>query len=46
MECHIKIGDGSDAAPRLYFADDTRGASKKIHVGFYGPNDLVPGITR
>jgi hypothetical protein len=43
MEAHLKIqkGGGSNI-PRLYFLDDSRGATGKIHVGFIGPHYLVP----
>lgn len=43
MEAHAKIrpqGDGR--IPRVYFYDDTKGATKKIHIGFIGPHFLVP----
>jgi hypothetical protein len=43
MLAHIKIVKGGAAnIPRLYFHDDTAGATGKIHVGFFGPHDLMP----
>ena len=43
MEAHLKISEGGgDLAPRVYFFDDTSGATNKIHVGFVGPHHLVP----
>lgn len=42
MRTHIKIqARGKGIIPRLYFHDDTRGRTGKIHVGFIGPHDLV-----
>lgn len=46
MEAHAKIrpkGDGR--IPRVYFFDDTKGATKKMHIGFIGPHFLVPTST-
>lgn len=43
MESHVKIqprGDGQ--IPRVYFYDDTKGPTKKMHIGFIGPHHLVP----
>ena len=46
MLAHIKIQlRGGPQIPRLYFHDDTRGSTKKIHVGFIGPHFLVPSST-
>lgn len=43
MLWHLKIQEGGGMnIPRLYFHDDTRGTTKKIHVGFYGPHYLMP----
>lgn len=43
MLSHVKIQDkGGSQIPRLYFHDDTRGATGKIHIGFIGPHFLVP----
>lgn len=41
MEAHLKIANGS-LAPRVYFYDDTRGSTGKVHVGFIGPHNLMP----
>jgi hypothetical protein len=43
MQAHLKIQiGGATNVPRLYFYDDTGGTTRKIHVGFYGPHDLMP----
>lgn len=43
MEAHLKISEGGgDLAPRVYFHDDAKGATGKVHVGFIGPHYLVP----
>lgn len=43
MEAHLKISEGGgDLAPRIYFHDDTGGATGKVHIGFIGPHFLVP----
>ncbi|MYG87322.1 MAG: hypothetical protein F4190_02170 [Acidimicrobiales bacterium] len=43
MEAHIKVVlGGGMSIPRIYFVDDTRHKTKKIHIGFFGPHDLVP----
>lgn len=43
MEAHLKIQKGGgNNIPRLYFHDDSRGSTGKIHVGFIGPHYLVP----
>ena len=43
MLWHLKIQEGGGKnIPRLYFHDDTRGVTGKIHVGFYGPHYLMP----
>ena len=42
MLAHIKIqAKGGGIIPRLYFHDDTKGRTQKIHVGFIGPHNLV-----
>jgi hypothetical protein len=39
MWSHLKIAEGGGPmAPRIYFHDDTRGATGKVHVGFIGPH--------
>ncbi len=43
MDAHLKISEGGgNLAPRVYFHDDTAGATKRVHVGFVGPHYLVP----
>ena len=37
MFAHVRLDNGP-AAPRLYFLDDTRGKTGKIHVGYIGPH--------
>lgn len=36
MEAHIKIEPGGSPAPRIHFYDDTRRATGKIHIGWFG----------
>ena len=39
MQSHLRISTGhSGHSPRLYFADDTGGATGRIHIGFAGPH--------
>jgi hypothetical protein len=43
MLAHLKISEGGgNLAPRVYFHDDTAGATGKVHVGLIGPHYLVP----
>ncbi|MEI5005733.1 hypothetical protein RB202_11305 [Micrococcus yunnanensis] len=43
MLAHLKISEGGgNLAPRVYFYDDTNGATKKVHIGLVGPHYLVP----
>ncbi len=43
MEAHLKIAEGGGMnAPRIYFHDDTGGATGKVHVGFVGPHKYMP----
>ena len=43
MEAHLKIQPGGGQnIPRIYFHDDTKGVTGKVHVGFFGPHDLMP----
>ena len=43
MLSHLKIAEGGgNLAPRIYFHDDTAGATRKVHVGFVGPHYLMP----
>ena len=37
MTAHIRLDQG-DTAPRLYFLDDTRDKTGKIHIGYIGPH--------
>jgi hypothetical protein len=40
MVAHLKIAEGGGPmAPRVYFYDDTKGATGKIHVGYIGPHE-------
>ena len=40
---HAKIqARGSSIIPRVFFHDDTDGATGKMHIGFIGPHHLVP----
>ena len=46
MVCHAKIqATGGGVIPRVFFHDDTKGATRKIHIGFIGPHELVPTAT-
>ena len=36
MPEHIRIEKGGTPSPRIYYYDDTRGATGKIHVGWFG----------
>lgn len=39
MWSHLKIAEGGGRlAPRVYFHDDTRGVTGKVHIGFVGPH--------
>lgn len=43
MGAHLKIQKGGETQiPRIYFHDDTGGATGKVHVGFIGPHSLMP----
>lgn len=43
MQAHAKIQiRGGGQIPRVYFYDDLKGATGKIHIGFIGPHYLVP----
>ena len=43
MFAHIKVSEGGGPGiPRIYFHDDTRGTTGRVHVGFFGPHRLVP----
>lgn len=41
MASHLKIGEGGNLSPRLYFHDDTSGPTGIVHVGFVGPHYRV-----
>ncbi|NLG22719.1 MAG: hypothetical protein GX555_14965, partial [Actinomycetales bacterium] len=39
MWSHLKIAEGGGRlAPRIYFHDDTRGVTGRVHIGFVGPH--------
>lgn len=39
MLAHLKIAEGGGSnIPRVYFYDDTKGSTGRIHVGFFGPH--------
>lgn len=43
MGAHLKVAEGGGGnAPRIYFHDDCKGATGKIHVGFFGPHKYMP----
>ena len=43
MLAHVKIqAKGNDTSPRVFFYDDTKGRTGKVHIGFIGPHALVP----
>lgn len=43
MQAHLKVQPGGGPTiPRIYFHDDTKGATGKVHVGFFGPHELMP----
>lgn len=43
MGAHLKVSiKGGSLAPRIYFYDDTKGPTKRVHIGFIGPHYLVP----
>ncbi len=43
MEAHLKPLNGhSDLIPRIYFYDDVRGRTGKVHVGAIGPHRRFP----
>jgi hypothetical protein len=46
MTAHLKIAEGGGMlAPRIYFHDDTKGPTKRVHVGYFGPHRNVPNIS-
>ena len=43
MEAHLKpVEGGGMQIPRIYFHDDTKGRTGKVHIGFIGPHDRMP----
>lgn len=47
MEAHMKIATGGGPlSPRIYFHDDTKGRTGRIHVGFFGPHRHVPNPSK
>jgi len=45
MVAHIKIANGKHFAPRIHFYDDTKGATKKVHVGHIGNHLPLPSYS-
>ena len=46
MEAHLKpVQGGGMQIPRIYFYDDTKGRTGKVHVGFIGPHDRMPNLS-
>jgi hypothetical protein len=47
MFSHLKISEGGGPlAPRIYFYDDTKGSTGKVHVGYFGPHRNMPNKSR
>ena len=47
MQAHLKpVQGGGMQIPRIYFFDDTKGRTGKVHVGFIGPHDRMPNQSR
>ena len=47
MQAHLKpVQGGGMQIPRIYFHDDTKGRTGKVHVGFIGPHDRMPNQSR
>ena len=43
---HLKpVLGGGPQIPRIYFHDDTNGATRKMHIGFIGPHELMPNLS-
>ncbi len=43
MVAHIKVAEGGgQQIPRIYFHDDPKGPTGKVHIGFFGPHRFVP----
>ncbi len=45
MLAHCKIGGGGTLVPRIYFHDDTKGRTGRVHVGFIGPHREMPNAS-
>lgn len=46
MQAHIKVAEGGGPGiPRIYFYDDAKGATGKIHIGFFGPHRHMPNAS-
>ena len=47
MEAHLKVSEGGGQnIPRIYFHDDTKGVTRKVHIGFFGPHRFVPNKSK
>ena len=47
MQAHLKpVQGGGMQIPRIYFHDDTKGRTGKVHIGFIGPHDRMPNQSR
>ena len=45
MQAHLKpVEGGGMQIPRVYFHDDTKGRTGKVHIGFIGPHDRMPNL--
>jgi len=42
MDKHMKVAGRGALTARLHFHDDTGGATKKVHVGYFGPHLPLP----
>ncbi len=43
MQAHLKVRTkGNKNIPRIYFHDDSRGRTRRIHIGLIGPHYLAP----
>ena len=42
MQAHLKVVEGGNhQIPRIYFHDDRKGVTGKVHIGFFGPHRHV-----
>lgn len=47
MQAHLKpVEGGGMQIPRIYFHDDTKGRTGKVHIGFIGPHDRMPNQSK